>query len=117
MILNSSTIFFTNKFNETLDYYRKLGFSTNYDFGFVEREGLAIIFHKTNNNDCLRNCPTNGEHALDIFCMVRDAESLYNEFKSKDAQIHKELAITQFNMKEFAIIDPAGFTIGFGEAL
>lgn len=117
MIKNSSTIFFTNKRKETLDYYKKLGFRTDNDFGFVERDGLEMIFHDTRNVTKLSNYPSNGESALDIYCMVSDAESLYNEFAAKGAEIHKSLSNTEYNMKEFAIIDPSGFTIAFGESL
>jgi len=117
MIKNSSKIFFTNKRRETLDYYKRLSFTVNYDFGFVEREGLEMIFHETNNEDSFCNYPIHGDNALDIFCMVSDAEELYNELKGKNARIHYELKTTDYNMKEFAIIDPAGFTIGFGESL
>jgi|GEM_PF-2806847 len=117
MIKNSSTIFFTNKRKETLDYYNKLGFQINNDFGFVERDGLEMIFHETINVTRLSNYPSNGESALDIYCMVSDAESLYKEFVAKGAEIHKNLSNTEYNMKEFAIIDPSGFTSGFGESL
>ena len=117
MIKNCSTIFFTNNRMETLNYYRKLGFHVDDDFGFVEREGLAVIFHEASRNEILRNYPYHGEHALDIYCMVSDAEELYNEFVSSGAIIHKALIITGFNLKEFSIMDPSGFTIGFGQSL
>jgi CRISPR/Cas system-associated endonuclease/helicase Cas3 len=117
MIINASKIFFTNRRIETLDYYKKLGFNVTYDFGFVEREGLEMIIHETNIEERNCNFPRNGNDALDVFCMVSDAEELYNELKDKGARIHYDLRITEFNMKEFAIIDPGGFTIGFGESV
>ncbi|WP_164472675.1 VOC family protein [Cohnella candidum] len=84
--------------------------------GFVEREGLNLIFHETiNKNHITPNFPNHSDIALDVFSMVENIDALYEEFKTRGAQIHYELKTNEYNMREFAIIDPQGYTIGFGE--
>ncbi|WP_208919770.1 VOC family protein [Paenibacillus uliginis] len=102
----------------TLRYYGNLGFSCDESFGFVHRDGFEIIIHETKNTSDIRpNYPSHGQDALDIFSMVNGVESLYEEFKSKGAEFRYQLRITEYGMKEFAIQDPDGYSIGFGESL
>ncbi|MNJ59211.1 Glyoxalase-like domain protein [compost metagenome] len=86
--------------------------------GFAERDGLEIIFHQTENKDRITpNYPYHQEDALDIFAMVYGVEELYNELAQKGAKLHKQLKVNDYGMKEFSIIDPDGYTIGFGESI
>ncbi|MFC5406443.1 VOC family protein [Cohnella soli] len=117
-ILNAAAIFFATNRQNTLNYYSKLGFSCNESFGFVQLDGLEFIVHETGNLDNIRpNYPTHGPEALDLFCMVQGVEELYDRFTSRGASIRFELRISEYGMKEFAIQDPDGYSIGFGESL
>lgn len=117
-ILNSSSIFFVTNRQITLSYYSKLGFSCDESFGFVQRDGIEFIVHESKNSDEVRaNYPIHGHEALDIFCMVQGVEELFEELTSKGAEIRFGLRITEYGMKEFAIQDPDGYSIGFGESL
>jgi hypothetical protein len=49
--------------------------------------------------------------------MVLGEEELCKEFKSKGAVFHRELTVSEYEMKEFTIIDPDGYNIAFGELL
>jgi uncharacterized glyoxalase superfamily protein PhnB len=117
-IRHSSPIFFVKDRQETLDYYSRLGFQSDYSMGFVGRGGFEIIVHETKNAaQVTPNYPAHGETALDLFTMVYGVEELYNDLKSKGAIFHGELRVTEYGMKEFSIVDPDGYTLGFGEAL
>lgn len=115
-IRNAGPIFFSRDRQKTLDYYHRLGFRCQYGMGFVEREGLEFIVHETaGESQIAPNYPAHGENALDVFCMVEGVEALYREFCAKQARIHWEIRTSEFQMREFAIMDPDGHTIGFGE--
>ncbi|MGZ9583017.1 VOC family protein [Paenibacillus marinisediminis] len=117
-IKHFSAIFFVSNRNQVLDYYSKLGFWCDYEMGFVEREGLMMIFHQSNQADAIvPNYSVHGDNALNVFAMVEGIESLYEEFKSKGASFQYELRTNEYQMREFAIKDPEGYTIGFGESL
>jgi len=117
-IRHATPIFFVNKRKDILDYYKRLGFWVDYNMGFAEREGLMLQFHESNSNQLTAsNFPQLGNEALDIFVMVEGIDDLYKELQLSDAIIHYNLRINEFNMKEFAIRDPQGYCIGFGESL
>jgi uncharacterized glyoxalase superfamily protein PhnB len=117
-IRHFSSILYVEDRKTVLDYYNNLGFWCDYNMGFAEREGLSLIFHETNNKDHITsNFPIHGEIALDVFAMVENIDALYEDFKTRGARIHYELKSNNYNMREFAIIDPQGYTIGFGESL
>jgi hypothetical protein len=49
--------------------------------------------------------------------LVEGIDHLYAEFESKGAYFQYELRTNEYQMREFAIKDPQGYTIGFGESL
>ena len=117
-IRHSSSIFFVSDRKKTLDYYEKLGFTCDESFGFVQRGGLEMILHETVNIDDINpNYPSHGVDALDLFAIVEGVEKLYEKFKSAGAVFRYHLRITEYGMKEFAIQDPDGYSLGFGESL
>ncbi|RCW49485.1 VOC family protein [Paenibacillus prosopidis] len=117
-IKHFSAIFFVSKREKVLDYYSKIGFCCDYEMGFVEREGLMMIFHESEEADAIvPNYPVHGENAVNVYAMVEGIDNLYAEFKSKGALFQYELRTNNFQMKEFAIKDPQGYTVGFGESL
>lgn len=112
-IRNCSPIFYVTDRKRVLDYYKQLGFWCDYDMGFVEWKGVGFIVHERPSAPTTPN--RHGNDGLDAFCMVSDIDILFAEFKSKDAVFLYELKTNEYNMREFAIKDPAGFTIGFGQ--
>lgn len=72
-IKHFSAILYVSDRKRVLDYYRKLGFWCDDEMGFVEREGLGMIFHESDRADAIvPNYPVHGDQALDIFSMDRD---------------------------------------------
>jgi uncharacterized glyoxalase superfamily protein PhnB len=117
-IRHFSAIFFVANRNEVLDYYTRLGFWCDYSMGFVEREGLTMIIHESKNVDAIYpNNPTHGENAVDAYVMVEGVEALYDEFRSKGAEFLYDIRTNEYQMREFAIKDPQGYTLGFGKSL
>lgn len=110
---NIAPIFYVPDRKLVLDYYKRLGFWCDYDMGFVEWKGVGFIVHERPTASATPNNHGNG--GLDAFCMVSDIDMLFEEFKSKDAVFLYELKTNEYNMREFAIKDPAGFSIGFGQ--
>jgi hypothetical protein len=115
-IRNMGPIYYVRNRKTTLDYYSSLGFHCDYGMGFIERDGIEWIVHETKNVERITpNYPVHGELALDMHCMVVNIEMLLEEFRSKGAIFHSELSVNEYGMKVFSIIDPDGYTLGFGE--
>ncbi|MBB6671940.1 VOC family protein [Cohnella nanjingensis] len=101
-----------------LDYYRQLGFWCDEEMGFAERDGLQMIFHESDPaREIVPHAPAHGREALHVFAMVEGVDRLYEEFKSKGAVFQYELRTNEYRIREFAIRDPQGYTIGFGESV
>lgn len=114
----ATPIFFVPDRKRVLDYYRQLGFHCDDDMGFVERGGFALIVHESPTaTGALTNNPVCGDNALDAFAMVSGINDLFADFRSRGAAFLYELRTNEYQMREFAIADPAGYTIGFGESL
>jgi hypothetical protein len=117
-IKHFSAILFASNRKQVLDYYSNLGFWCDYNMGFVEREGLMMIFHESDKVEAIiPNYPVHGENAVNVYAMVEGIDNLYAEFKSKGAFFQYELRTNEYQMREFAIKDPQGYSIGFGESL
>ncbi len=121
------------------DYYRdKLGYSYDKiwggpDGGFCmpKRDGHTIMLAQVEDSSDVRSNTSvvasrhthEGEdeehvdHApWDAYIWCSDAESLFEEFKSKGASIHYEPVIQEYyGMKEFAVKDLDGYVIAFGQ--
>ncbi|MCC3372557.1 VOC family protein [Cohnella sp. REN36] len=115
-ITHFSAVFFASDRKAVLDYYRQLGFWCDEVMGFVERDGLHMIFHESEPaREIVPHARTHGPEALHVFAMVEGVDGLYEEFRSKGAVFQYELRTNEYRMREFAIRDPQGYTIGFGE--
>jgi hypothetical protein len=115
-IRNLGPILYVRDRKTALDYYHRLGFQCDYGMGFVARNGAEWIVHETKNAAAIApNYPKHGAEAIDMHCMVVNIEELYAEFNSKGAVFHSEIKVNEYDMKVFSIIDPDGYTIGFGE--
>ncbi|MBP1989571.1 hypothetical protein [Paenibacillus eucommiae] len=112
---NIAPIFYVTDRKLVLDYYKRLGFWCDYDMGFVEWNGIGFIVHERQTIPATPNNPTFGNKVLDAFVMVSNIDDLFTLFKFKEAMFLYELKTNEYNMREFAIKDPAGFTIGFGQ--
>jgi predicted enzyme related to lactoylglutathione lyase len=61
-------------------------------------------------------CPNEAQGGTwDVFFWVNDVEALHAELVTKGAVIVYPPVIQPYGMKEFAIRDPNGYVLGFGQ--
>ena len=103
------------------NYYRNvLGFRVEYsagdppEFAVCSRSGSAIMFRRVPDPAVISPNERQGG-TWDVLFWVRDVESLYEELSSKAAVIVYAPVIQPYNMKEFAVRDPNGYVLGFGQ--
>ena len=105
------------------EYYRDiLGF--HYDklwgdpprFCISERDGVTLML---NVPEDLAHFHVNAEadtKGWTVYIFVRDVEALYEEYKRKGALIAYGLSVrSNYSMKEFAVEDPDGNVLVFGQ--
>jgi uncharacterized glyoxalase superfamily protein PhnB len=110
----------------TANYYRdKLGF--HYDrfwgeppcFCMVERSGVVIMISqlaKTSSMRPNRVADPNGE-PWDAYIWVEDADALFQEFKSRDVRIAREICNQPYGCRDFDVEDCNGYRLCFGQTV
>jgi len=102
-------------------YYRDvLGFQCEYsageppDFALYSRNGFALMFRRVQEPASIYPNEKQGG-TWDVFFWVNDVESLHTELTHKGAGIVYPPIVQPYGMKEFAIRDPNGYVLGFGQ--
>lgn len=107
---------------KSVDYYHNiLGFSNPPLWGdppvfaMPSRDGFIFMLNQAKPET---EIPTNRnkDGYWDAYIWVKNADALFAEFKEKGAMIDYELCIQrEYGMKEFAVRDPDGYVIAFGQ--
>ena len=103
------------------NYYRDvLGFACEYsageppEFAVASRSGCAIMFRRVPDPALISPNERQGG-TWDVFFWVHDVESIYAELAGKAATIVYPPVVQPYGMKEFAVRDPNGYVLGFGQ--
>jgi catechol 2,3-dioxygenase-like lactoylglutathione lyase family enzyme len=104
------------------DYYRDvLGFRCEYAageppvFAIYSRSGPAIMFRRVEDPGLI--CPNERQGGTwDVFFWVNDVERLHEELAGSGASVVYPPVVQPYGMKEFAVRDPNGYVLGFGQA-
>jgi len=97
-----------------------LGFACEYsagdppEFAVWSRSGSAIMFRRVQDPGLI--CPNEKQGGTwDVFFWVNDVDALHREVEGKGATIVYAPVIQPYGMKEFAVRDPNGYVLGFGQ--
>lgn len=111
---NAVPILLTRNINQAADFYtQKLGFtvSNRYpNYLIIKRDQTALHFSLAQDLDPKTNSCT-------TYVYVSNIDSLYTEYQAQDI-IHPNGALKtkDYGMKDFAVIDPDGNLLTFGES-
>lgn len=104
-------------------YERVLGFLREYTAGsppqsaILSRDGLAIMLRLVPDAGRIRPSDQQGG-TWDAFFWVRDARALHRQLAEAGADIAYGPVVQEaYHMDEFAVRDPDGHVLGFGQAL
>jgi uncharacterized glyoxalase superfamily protein PhnB len=102
-------------------YYRDvLGFQCEYaageppEFAVYSRSGSPIMFRRV-GRDALISPNEQQGGTWDVFFWVDDVEALHAELASRGAAMVYAPMVQPYGMKEFAVRDPNGYVLGFGQ--
>lgn len=120
--IGSAPYFLVTDLHKSVDYYCNcLGFDRPElwgnppDFAMPSRDGYIFMLKQAKNpSEVSSNAQKN--HYWDAYIWVNDADALFAEYQKNGAEIHYDICIQQdYDMKEFAIEDPDGYVIAFGQ--
>jgi uncharacterized glyoxalase superfamily protein PhnB len=101
---------------KTINFYTKLGFSILSDYGdYLLMESNEVELH-------FFSFPTLIDKKSDFMIYLRidsEIEKYYNKLQDLNVEIHPngKLETKPWNQKEFAIVDPNGTLLTFGQSL
>ena len=103
-----------------IHYRDVLGFQCEYaageppEFALYNRDGCAVMFRRVPEPSLI--CPNERQGGTwDVFFWVDDVEALHAELRLKGAKVVYPLVVQPYGMKEFAVRDPNGYVLGFGQ--
>ncbi len=110
-----ATILPVNDMEGTLDFYTtQLGFECTFrwetptTYAVLKRDGVSIHIS-------LQDYPVEAPKNVSLYIFCHDVAQTYREFSDKKVNFYEPLNTTDYQMKEFIILDPNGFKIGFGQ--
>jgi catechol 2,3-dioxygenase-like lactoylglutathione lyase family enzyme len=103
------------------EYYRAvLGFECEYAagdppiFAVYSRSGAPIMFRQADQPGLI--CPNERQGGTwDVFFWVDDVMKLHAELAGAGATVVYAPVVQPYGMKEFAVRDPNGYVLGFGQ--
>ena len=123
-LLRSSPYFPVADVQSTAAYYERVfGFRSEYsageppEFAIASRDGLSIMLRRVRAPDLIVPNEQQGG-TWDVFFWVRDARALHAELAANGAVVvYGPMVQPAYQMLEFAVRDPEGHVLGFGESL
>ena len=111
--------FLVDDLPEALAYYRdRLGFATDFVYGSfyasVSRDGFSIHLKCAPKTVADRAHRKQNEH-LDVYVGVQGIDPLYDELKTKEANIIRTLEDRPWGCKDFYVEDLDGYILCFSE--
>jgi len=99
-----------------------LGFEVEYlpvdqptPFAIVRRDGFALMLRLVDASATIVPIEKQGG-TWDVFFWTDDADALCSEMRSRGADIaYGPIIQSRYGMKEFAVRDPSGHVLGFGQ--
>jgi uncharacterized glyoxalase superfamily protein PhnB len=102
-------------------HYRDvLGFHCEYaagnppEFAVYSRGRSAVMFRRVQDPSLLSPNEKQGG-TWDVFSWVDDVDALFEELASSGAIVVYPPTVQPYGMKEFAVRDPNGYVLGFGQ--
>jgi len=84
------------------------------EFAVYSRDGSPVMFRRVGEPALI--CPNERQGgSWDVFFWVSDVEALHAELAANGAQVVYAPVVQPYGMKEFAVRDPNGYVLGFGQ--
>lgn len=121
-LLSSAPVLLVKDVVAAANYYRdKVGFAYDEFYGdppgfvILYRDGLCLMLRQVEDESFVVPNFERVENLWDVYFWVDDAQTMFEELKSRGAIIDYELCEQPYGSREFGIQDLDGYDIGFGQ--
>jgi uncharacterized glyoxalase superfamily protein PhnB len=85
------------------------------EFAVYARGAATVLFRRVREPGLISPNERQGG-TWDVFCWVTDADALFAELSGRGAVVVYPPTMTPYDMREFAVRDPNGYVLGFGQS-
>lgn len=116
---NSTTVFLVGNIEPTMEWYKRLGFESEYyppGFAILRRDDIEIFLQHQPAYVAPADPGRRERHAWNVYIVTDDVKALYEEFSSAPGvKISRPLCPQDYGMTEFDVIDLNGHRLVFAQ--
>ena len=118
---NSTTAFLVGNIEQTMEWYKRLGFKSEYyppGFAILRRDEIEIFLQQQAGYVAPDDPGRRERHAWNVYIITDDVRTLYEEYSSlPGVKISRQLCPQEYGMMEFDVMDLNGHRLVFAEPI
>ncbi len=116
---NSTTVFLVGNIEPTMEWYKQLGFDSEYyppGFAILRRDDIEVFLQQQSGYVAPEDAGRRNRHAWDIYIVTDDVKALYAEYSTlPGVKISRALCPQDYGMMEFDVMDLNGYRLVFAQ--
>ena len=118
-LCNSTTVFLVGSIEQTMEWYKRLGFKFEYyppGFAILRRDEIEIFLQQQPGYVAPDDPGRRERDAWNVYIIAEDVKTLYEEYSSlPGVKISRQLCPQDYGMMEFDVMDLNGHRLVFAE--
>lgn len=118
---NSTTVFLVGNIELTMEWYKKLGFESEYyppGFAILRRDDIEIFLQQQPRYLAPEDPGRKQRHAWNVYIVTDDVKALYAEYSAlAGVKITRQLCPQEYGMMEFDLMDLNGHRLVFAQPI
>ena len=120
-LCNSTTVFLVGNIEPAMEWYKRLGFETEYyppGFAILRRDDIEIFLQQQPGYVAPDDPGRRQRHAWNVYIVTDNVENLYKEYSALPGiRISRQLSAQDYGMMEFDVIDLNGNRLVFAQPM
>ena len=120
-LCNSTTVFLVGNIEPTMEWYKRLGFKSEYyppGFAILSRDDIQIFLQQQPGYFAPDDAGRRERHAWNVYIITDDVKGLYEEYSAvPGVKISRQLCRQDYGMMEFDAMDLNGHRLVFAQPI
>ena len=120
-LLNSTTVFLVGNIEPTMEWYRQLGFESEYyppGFAILRRDQIEIFLQQQPGYFAPEDAGRRKRQAWNVYIVTDNVKALYEEYSAlRGVTISRPLCPQEYGMLEFDVTDLNGHRLVFAQPI
>ena len=118
---NSTTVFLVGNIEPTMEWYKQLGFESEYyppGFAILRRDEIEIFLQQQPGYVTPDDPGRRKRHAWNVYIVTDNVKALHEEYSSSQGmKISRQLCTQDYGMMEFDVMDLNGYRLVFAQPM